>query len=92
MPSNTNRDAVTAGLIARIEAGERSNELDLAVELALFKPTKNWPSARANTARTKIIYVAKDGSEETCWPREWEHYPDVIAALAKARPSTGEMP
>lgn len=68
-------------LIERVEAGERSNELDVLVELAMFRPTKNWPSIRANAARTKVIYTAKDGSEETCWPREWEHYPDVIASL-----------
>ena len=61
-----------ADLIARLEAGEVSNELDVLVEVALFDPDgEPYVGCRANAAGTKVVYTRKDGKEQTCWPQEW---------------------
>lgn len=58
---------MTPPLIERLEAGERSNALDMAVEVALFEADETYISVRPNSAGTKLIYTRRDGSEETCW-------------------------
>ncbi len=58
-------------LSERVAAGERSNELDVLVEVALFTPGIDAASARANHAGTKVIYTYSDGSEETFRAVEW---------------------
>jgi hypothetical protein len=53
-----------ADILRRLEAGECSNELDIAVEMALFDPPV---SVRPNSAGTKLIYTLRSGTQETCW-------------------------
>ena len=54
-----------ASLIERLEkADSGSNELDIAVEIALFDPPV---SVRPNSAGTKLIYTMRNGSESTHW-------------------------
>lgn len=73
--------ATLEGLIARLDAGETSNELDIAVEIALFNPDV---AIRANAAGTKVIYTKRDGSEVTHWADDWtmeRNRPRAIALL-----------
>lgn len=55
-------------LIARLERGECSNELDVAIEIALFDPDV---SIRANAAGTKVIYTRRSGKETTHYAADW---------------------
>lgn len=57
-----------AELIKRLDAGETSNELDIAIEIALFNPDI---AIRANAAGTKVIYTKRDGKETTHWAGDW---------------------
>lgn len=73
-------------LIERIEAGERSNELDVLIEVALFKPCDAYLACRANNAGTKVIYTARLGNvERTCWAEERTASPTITLAALKAR-------
>ncbi len=67
-----------SGIIERLEAGERSNELDVLIECAL-------KGCRANNAGTKVIYTESDGSENTHWARDWSLRPDSTISALKAR-------
>ena len=76
-------------LIDRLEKARRgSNELDIAVEIALFKPDQYHTTIRANAAGTKVIYTRHDGREETFWARGWSE--DRKGAIALLRPERGE--
>lgn len=69
-------------LIERIEAGERSNELDVLIEVALFEPGSVYAAIRANNAGTKVIYTDVYGNDVTCWAWDWSRDPsDTLAAL-----------
>jgi hypothetical protein len=59
--------AEAGSLIKRIEALGKygSNELDVEIDIALFKPSRNWRSVRANAAGTKLIYTDCEGDEYT---------------------------
>lgn len=48
-----------------------SNELDVAVEIALFEPDEQYVAIRANNAGTKVIYTDRSGAEKTHWARDW---------------------
>lgn len=55
-------------LLDRLEkATGSSNELDVAIEVALFEPDARHTSARANSAGTKVIYTRRGGGEDTHW-------------------------
>jgi len=43
------------------------NEIDIAVDLVLFRPDARYTSVRANAAGTKLVYTKRDGRHETCW-------------------------
>lgn len=51
-------------IIERLERGECSNELDIAIEIELFDPPV---SVRPNAAGTKLIYTLRSGKKETFW-------------------------
>jgi len=54
-----------SSLIARLEkATSGSNELDMAIEIALFDPDV---SVRPNSAGTKLIYTTRSGAQNTYW-------------------------
>jgi len=55
-------------LIERVEKGETSNELDVAIEITLFNPDV---AIRANAAGSKVIYTKRDGSEATHLAWDW---------------------
>lgn len=74
-----------ASLIERLEAGERSNVLDVAIEVALFEPDERWFDAVANNAGTKVIYANRDGSFATHWAPDWCLTPDVALARLRAQ-------
>lgn len=68
---------VIATLIARIsKLGAPCNATDVLIELALFKPDKNYVSARANNAGTKVIFTRTNGEHETCWAYDYTLTPD----------------
>lgn len=70
-------------LIDRLLKGERSNELDVLIEVATFEPDEVYSAARPNAAGTKVIYTRRDGKDETCWARDWCRSRDkAVAALA----------
>lgn len=52
-------------------AGKASNEIDVLIECALFKPDAAYKAVRSNSAGTKCIYTMADGSEVTCWAPDW---------------------
>ena len=66
-------------IIARLKAGEISNELDVLIEVALFAP-----EAKANNAGTKVIYANEDGTFSTHWAPDHSLDPErTLVALAK---------
>lgn len=67
-------------LVARLEAGEISNELDVLIEVALFEP-----DAAPNSAGTKVVYPNPDGSFSTHWAPGHCLYPSESIAALKAR-------
>lgn len=89
-------DQTITSLIEKLEAGKRSNEIDIAVALALFVPDQECKSIRANHAGTKVIYTFRDGSEQTCWARDWSLYPKdtlaILRAQSEARPTGEDSP
>lgn len=56
-----------AELIERLEKGETGNEMDIAIEIALFEPDADYSAIRANAAGTKVIYTKRSGAEVTHW-------------------------
>jgi hypothetical protein len=78
-------DHSITSLIEKLEAGKRSNEIDIAVELAIFVPDHECKSVRANHAGTKVIYTFLDGSEQTCWARDWSLYPTDTLSILRAQ-------
>ncbi len=78
---------VVATLISRISKLEAPcNTTDVLIELALFKPDKNYVSARANKAGTKVIFTRTDGKCETCWAYDYTFTPDRRAkSIARLR-------
>lgn len=73
-----------AEIISALERGDRSNELDVQIEVALFEPDDVFVSARPNMAGTKVIYTHPDGLERTYWAPDWsKHFSGK--ALARLR-------
>lgn len=62
-------------LIDRLKKGECSNELDVAIEVATFKPFEMWVAVRPNAAGTKLIFTADNGKEETFRAHDWSRHP-----------------
>ena len=61
-------------LIERLEkATGTDNELDIAIEIALFNPDV---AVRPNAAGTKLIYTKRDGSEVTHWADDYTLLPE----------------
>lgn len=71
-------------LIERVEAGERSNALDVLIEIALFRPDRFYRSVRANSAGTKVIYTSVAGYDSTHWPPDWTLKPERTLASLRA--------
>ena len=71
-------------LIKRRERGERSNRLDVLIEVALFTPDDITHDAVPNAAGTKVIYANRDGSFSTHWARDWSLRPAETIAILKA--------
>lgn len=76
--------SIPTELVARLEAGERSNALDVLVEVALFQPDEITFDAVPNAAGTKVIYANRDGSFSTHWARDWSLRPAEAIAILKA--------
>lgn len=74
-----------SSLIDRVRAGERSNALDVEIEVAVFSPDENYASIRPNSPGTKVIYRTHRGAEQTCWAADWTMFPQVAEAALKAR-------
>lgn len=77
-------DHYITSLIEKLEAGKRSNELDVQIECALFTADDEYESCRPNNAGTKVIYTLTNGSHHTCWARDWSmerHRGDTITRL-----------
>src|SRR3546814_1680062 len=70
-------------LMDRFADGEQGNDLDVQIEVALFKPDDDHVSAHANSAGTKVIYIDAEGQEFTHWSLEWTH--DSAASLASLK-------
>lgn len=75
-------------LAARVEAltGPYDNELDVMVEIALFKPGKVYSDIRTNSAGTKVICTDPVGNSVTFWAQEWtdpNRRKDTAACLRK---------
>ena len=79
-------------LIARLERAEPNNELDVLVEIALFKPCSAFASIRSNFAGTKVIYTDHEGKDYTHWAPDWSGQPGhrayAIAALRAQQKDT----
>ena len=75
----------TEDLIARLEAGKKGNSLDVLIECALFEPDDEFEACRPNNAGTKVIYFMANGSQSTCWARDWTMPSDRAATLAALR-------
>lgn len=80
---------MTQELIERLSRGERSNKLDVLIEVALFKPDEKTFDAVPNTAGTKVVYANRDGSFSTHLARDWSLYPENAAALLRASAAGG---
>jgi hypothetical protein len=80
----------TSDLIQRLEKGERSNELDVLIEVALFEANERDASCRPNAAGTKVIYTERTGKSQTCWAVEWTHDPADAIKRLRARGSIPE--
>lgn len=52
---------------------ESSNEVDVLVEIALFKPDDDNAAISSNSAGTKVIYYGHDGRSETHRAQDWTH-------------------
>lgn len=82
----TEQSSDVSSLIKRLGAGERGNDLDVLIEIALFEPDDVYLTVRANGAGTKVIYGLDGGSEETCWAYDWTMYPNrSLAQLEELR-------
>ena len=46
------------------------NALDIAIDLALFKPDEQHKSVRANDAGTKLVYTRRTGGTDTFLARD----------------------
>jgi|GEM_PF-6603945 len=76
-----------SGLIERLEAGERSNALDVLVEVALFEADEIYFDAVANNAGTKVIYAKRDGSFQTAWAPDWSLRSEMAIEALRAHQS-----
>ena len=83
------KDDSLRDLIERVERGERSNELDVLIEVALFKPDDTYESVRANNVGTKVIYTTALGFDRTCWAQEHTVSPTITLAALRAHMGTG---
>lgn len=72
-------------LVARLDRGERSNALDVLIEIAMFEPCEEYTDAVSNNAGTKVIYSKAGGGFETCLAREWVREPLKSKALNHLR-------
>jgi hypothetical protein len=77
-------------LVARLISGERSNALDVLIEVALFVPDETTFDATPNAAGTKVIYANRDGSFSTHWAPVWSLKPE--AAIDALRATNQEQP
>lgn len=70
-------------LIRRLQNHERSNKLDVLIEVALFTPDHAYFDAVPNSAGTKVIYANRDGSFQTHWAPDWSTRPYHAISLLK---------
>ena len=84
-------DAAT--LIALAERVEglvgSANDIDVAIEVMMFRKCRKWINCRANSAGTKVIYTTKHGNEKTYWADDWtvadRHAITAAALRARAK-------
>ena len=66
------------------------NELDIAIEIALFEPDEEFGGVRANAAGTKVVYMRHDDSCQSHWAFDWtlneENRKAAIAELERLYP------
>lgn len=48
-----------------------NNQLDVAIDIALFIPSDRYVSVAANAAGTKLVYTQHGGKRDTYWARDW---------------------
>jgi hypothetical protein len=77
-------------LIERVEAGERSNALDVTIEIALFRPDRFYRAVRPNAARTKLIYTSVNGHDSTHRAMDWTLEPKRTLSALRSRAQQGE--
>ena len=70
-------------LAERVEKAGRDNRLDVAIEVARFKPNSAYTAARPNFAGTKVIYTDKAWNDVTCWAEDWTT-PSLRASAIKS--------
>lgn len=59
-------------LAERVEKLEGpDNNIDVQVEVAMFRPDDGYIAARPNAAGTKVIYTTVDGRDETFRAQDW---------------------
>lgn len=75
-------------LVTRLLSGERSNALDVLIEVALFVPDETTFDAVANAAGTKVIYANRDGSFSTHWAPDWSLKPETAIDALRATKET----
>lgn len=82
-----------AELIKRVEGLDRpSNELDVLIEVALFKPDGRHVAARANAAGTKVVYSRGEGGSDTHWAPDYtlaHRRADTVALLRSMEEDRG---
>lgn len=84
--------SVATRLIRKLEANERGNDLDIEIEIALFKPDADYVSVRPNSAGTKLIYTKADGTQETVWARDWSLRPATSIGALRSLPNPQVTP
>ena len=68
-------------LISKLSKGDiTSNEFDVQWEVENFEPCEAYSSVKPNWAGTKLIYTRQDGTQQTCWARDWSRSEAVMEA------------
>ena len=84
-----------AALLERLRAARKpDNSLDIAVDIALFRPDDEFVSVAPNSAGTKLVYRAADGRTQTYWAQDHTlnraSIQTAIAALQALKDSSHE--
>lgn len=78
-------------LIGKLSRARKAdNALDIAVDIALFKPDDRHVSVGINAAGTKLIYRRPDGTTDTYRALDHSLNPETRAAAIKALQALAE--